>query len=205
MNRLPTLFLGFFLTFLSAWLGLIALPYLQFGNLKPEVTEDNTYSPPSPAGSAIAGEAIYAANGCVLCHSQQVRNKIDTADGQFGWGRQTVARDYIAQRRVFLGTMRTGPDLANTGASKNDPAWHHLHLYNPQHVSNGSLMPSFRFLYTTQKILGQRSAIALDASRLPEADRPPAGYEIVPTHDAQDLVSYLISLNRSYSLKEVKE
>ncbi|HSI87265.1 MAG: cbb3-type cytochrome c oxidase subunit II [Candidatus Methylacidiphilales bacterium] len=205
MNRLPTLFLGFFLTFLSAWLGLILIPTFQIGALKPEVTEDGGYSPPSPAGSAIAGESVYAANGCVLCHTQQVRNKIDTADGQYGWGRQTVARDYIAQRRVFLGTMRTGPDLASTGASKSDPAWHHLHLYNPQHFATGSLMPSFRYLYKTQKILGQRAANALDVARLPEADRPPAGYEIVPTRDAQDLVAYLISLNRSYSLKEVKE
>ncbi|PTY06733.1 cytochrome-c oxidase [Verrucomicrobia bacterium LW23] len=205
MNRLPTLFLGFILTFLSAWVGLIAVPYFQFGNLKPEVTEDNTYSPPNPAGSAIAGELVYGANGCVYCHTQQVRNKIDTSDGQYGWGRQTVARDYISQRRIFLGTMRTGPDLANTGASKSEAMWQHLHLYNPQHFVGASIMPSFRYLYVTQKIKGQRSAFALDESRLPPGDRPPAGYEIVPTQDARDLVAYLLSLNRSYSLKEVKE
>jgi cytochrome c oxidase cbb3-type subunit 2 len=59
-------------------------------------------------------------------------------------------------------------------------------------------MPAYRFLFVTQKISGQPSQ---DALVLPDADAPPAGYEIIPTAQAKSLVAYLLSLKKGYHLK----
>lgn len=80
-------------------------------------------------------------------------------------------------------------------------AWHHLHLYAPRSLNLDSNMPPYRFLYKTQRISGQRSVDALD---LKGEDAPPAGFEVVPTYDAKCLVAYLMSLDQSHSLTEVK-
>ena len=53
----------------------------------------------------------------------------------------------------------------------------------------------------TEIIVVDRNA---DALKLAGRDAPPAGWEIVPTYDAQCLVAYLMSLDQSHPLKEVK-
>jgi hypothetical protein len=62
-------------------------------------------------------------------------------------------------------------------------------------------MPAYRFLYEKRRITGERSA---DALQLTGSDAPPAGWEIIPTYDANCLVAYLMSLDQSHPLKEVK-
>jgi cytochrome c oxidase cbb3-type subunit 2 len=62
-------------------------------------------------------------------------------------------------------------------------------------------MPAYRFLYEKRIITGERSA---DALQLTGPDAPPEGWEIVPTYDARCLVAYLMSLDQSHPLKEVK-
>lgn len=210
MNRLPLLFLGFFFTFSTAWLGLVLAPWAQFGNLQPIPNPDpaNTDAsldvvPPPVPGLAAAGEKVYAANGCVYCHSQQVRRPNVGSDIERGWGgRPSVPRDYIRRRIVYLGTMRTGPDLSNAGVRLSDAAWHHKHLYAPRSIVRWSTMPAYAFLYETRKIEGQRSPDALDLD--PEL-MPAPGYEIVPTEDARALVAYLLSLKQNYALPEAPE
>lgn len=202
MNKFVWLFTGAFITFLSAWLGLVVAPYAQLGQLEQHKTEFGDLLPPQPSGLALEGERVYAANGCVYCHTQQVRPIYQGSDQDRGWGgRRTVARDYMTRRTAFLGTMRTGPDLTNVGLRLNDAAWHHNHLYAPQSVNQYSIMPSYAYLYETRKIKGERSADALD---LPEDLAPPEGYEVVPTAEAAALVAYLISLNTDYELPEAK-
>lgn len=205
MNKLPLIFLGVFLTFASSWVGLVIYPYLNLGNLKPLPNEENGgYLPPSQDGLAIGGQRVYAANGCIYCHSQQVRWAPLSTDIEKGLGpRQTVARDYIRAQPAFLGTMRTGPDLSNIGVRQPDVNWHHQHLYEPKTVTSWSIMPSFRFLYRMQKIEGQPSQDAVKGLRGPHA--PPAGYEVVPSDDAKALVTYLLSLKRNYPLPESPE
>jgi cytochrome c oxidase cbb3-type subunit 2 len=80
-------------------------------------------------------------------------------------------------------------------------AWHHRHLYDPRSVNGYSIMPSFRFLYEKRKVVGERSA---DALQFNGVGGPGEGYEIVPTYDAHALVAYLMSLDQSHELKEVK-
>jgi cytochrome c oxidase cbb3-type subunit 2 len=62
-------------------------------------------------------------------------------------------------------------------------------------------MPAYRFLYEKRSIASEPS---VDALKLTGRDAPPAGWEIVPTYDAQCLVAYLMSLDQSHPLKEVK-
>jgi len=205
MNKLPLIFLGVFLTFASSWLGLVAYPYLTLGRMQPLPDEDTGgYFPPSESGLAIAGQRAYATNGCVYCHSQQVRLAPLSTDIAKGLGpRQTVARDYLRAQPAFLGTMRTGPDLSNIGVRQPDANWHHKHLYEPQTVTEWSIMPSFRYLYKMQKIEGQPSAVALKGLSGPHAPAP--GYEVVPSDEAKALVAYLLSLKRNYPLPESPE
>lgn len=80
-------------------------------------------------------------------------------------------------------------------------AWHHVHLYSPRSINPDSNMPAYRFLYEKRRIAGERSAEALELS---SGDAPPEGWEVVPTYDAKCVVAYLMGLNQSHPLKEVR-
>ncbi len=202
MKHGPLIFLGVFLTFASSWLVLVFVPYIQLGSLKPVEDVPGAEYPQPYGGLASVGQKVYANNGCIYCHSQQVRPEGFGADFERGWGpRRTVARDYLFDDPVMLGTMRTGPDLANIGARQPSREWHHLHLYNPQITSPGSIMPPFAFLYKTRKVVGERSD---DALKLPEEFAPAEDYEVVPSDEARGLVEYLIRQNRTQELQEAE-
>jgi cytochrome c oxidase cbb3-type subunit 2 len=80
-------------------------------------------------------------------------------------------------------------------------AWHHVHLYSPRSINLDSNMPAYRFLYKKRRISDARSA---DALQLTGSDAPPEGWEVVPSFDAKCLVAYLMALNQSHPLKEVR-
>jgi cytochrome c oxidase cbb3-type subunit 2 len=80
-------------------------------------------------------------------------------------------------------------------------AWHHQHLYAPRSLNLDSDMPAYKFLYEKRRVGGEQSA---DAIRLRGEGAPGEGWEIVPTYDAKCLVAYLMSLNQSHPLNEVK-
>jgi cbb3-type cytochrome oxidase cytochrome c subunit len=315
MKGLAPLFIGIFGTFAFSWVGLTVIPNWQIGSLNPQSDEEGTDIYPRPqSGMFQRGAHVYAANGCVYCHSQQVRADYIADDIERKWGdRRSAPRDYIFQRPVFLGKMRMGQDLANIGARAPAPeespspggaaspsaapgtqgaaasqaappavspssgsspatasaaspgtspagaaspnvspppgqrtgvaspspgqianttpggsspaapsaqtpgalypiqtaglppmysaAWHHVHLFAPRSINPDSNMPSYRFLYRTRRITGERSAEALQLSG---GDAPPEGWEVVPTFDAKCVVAYLMGLNQSHPLKEVR-
>jgi cbb3-type cytochrome oxidase cytochrome c subunit len=118
MKGLAPLFLGIFGTFAFSWVGLTVLPNWQIGHLNPQSDEEGTDIYPQPqSGMFERGARVYAANGCIYCHSQQVRADYAAADIERGWGnRRSAPRDYIFERPVFLGKMRMGQDIANIGA-----------------------------------------------------------------------------------------
>ncbi len=117
MKGLRPLFLGIFGIFAFSWLGLTVIPNLQIGSLNPQTDEDGGDIYPQPlSGMVHRGAEVYAENGCVYCHSQQVRPEYGGADLARKWGtRRSAPRDYIFEPIVFLGKMRMGPDLANVG------------------------------------------------------------------------------------------
>lgn len=220
MKNLPLLFCGIFFALAFSFVGLVLTSHIQLGSLTQTtetlvpsdddptvmvVAEGDPLYPSKSVGLAQQGKQVYISLGCMYCHSQQIRRADFGADVDRGWGpRQTVARDYIMQDRVLLGTMRTGPDLAHLGGRYAGDAgrdWNHLHLYNPQIVSKGSTMPPFAFLYETRKVDREVSA---DALMFPPESKygPKKGYEVVPTRRAVALVEYLLSLKINYSLPE---
>jgi len=214
MNNLPLLFLGIFFTLAFSWTGLVLSSHLQIGGLAPTtsvldeegrpVAGEDRY-PLALSGLAQQGKRVYIREGCMYCHSQQVRPKGFGADWERGWGnRQSVPRDYIRSERVLLGTMRTGPDLTNTGDRAMNEGWHHSHLYDPLITSPGSLMPAYPWLYEIRPI--GEDGPAPDAVSVPEDSRlaPPAGYEVIPTAEARALVAYLLSLKLDYELPEIQ-
>lgn len=117
MKGLQPLFLGIFGIFAFSWLGMTVVPNLQIGSLDPQSDEEGTdIYPMPPSGMALRGAEVYAANGCVYCHTQQVRPEYGGSDLERKWGeRRSAPRDYIFEPIVLLGKMRTGPDLANVG------------------------------------------------------------------------------------------
>jgi cbb3-type cytochrome oxidase cytochrome c subunit len=117
MKGLAPLFLGIFGTFAFSWAGLTLIPNYQIGHLDPQSDEEGTDIYPLPkSGMADRGRKIYAANGCVYCHSQQVRADYAASDIERKWGtRRSAPRDYIFERPALLGKMRLGPDLSNIG------------------------------------------------------------------------------------------
>lgn len=118
MKGLAPLFIGIFGTFAFSWVGLTLIPTWQIGHLNPQSDEEGTDIYPLPqSGMFQRGAHVYAANGCVYCHSQQVRADYIADDIERKWGnRRSAPRDYIFERPVFLGKMRMGQDLANMGA-----------------------------------------------------------------------------------------
>jgi len=206
----PPIFSGILAVFAISFAVLAVAPALQLSGLQPMVDEDTgDIYPIDVSGVQAQGRAVYVSEGCVSCHTQQVRDAADGADIARGWGlRRSVARDFIYEKPPLLGSMRLGPDLANIGTrkpgegeapDKYSAAWHYMHLYDPQAVSPGSIMPSYKFLFEKRKIVGQMDA---DALKLEGADAPPPGYQIVPSNSARQLVALLTSLDHSHPLAE---
>lgn len=200
MNRFLFLYVGVLVTVLLSFGGLVTIPQRQLGGLEPVTDEDGTSYPVAPAGMVAEGRRVYIGLGCLYCHSQQVRPPGFGADLDRGWGtRRTVARDHIFDWPPLLGTMRTGPDLANIGVRQPGENWHQLHLYDPRITSPGSNMPPFGFLFERAPV---EVEAPYDALQFPPGLGEP-GTVVVPTGEAKALVAYLKSLDSSHPLPEV--
>ena len=117
-----------------------------------------------------------------------------------GWGlRRSVAEDFLYDDPVQLGSVRIGPDLAGVGSRLPDANWQLVHLYAPRSEVKDSAMPPFRYLFQIKKIGSEPS---LDALVFPKGIEPPAGYEVVPTPEAQQLAAYLLSLHADVPLHD---
>ncbi len=200
MNRSPIVFLGILASLALSFWGLIFIPQTQIGQQQATNTLDTGELYPAPrAGLAKNGADVYRAQGCVECHTQQMRDRSFGSDFDRGWGiRFTVAQDYLGDYPVMLGSQRIGPDLANVGLRRPDADWHFRHLYDPQSVAPGSMMPPYRYLFQKRRI-GWRYQ---PAERALKMENIPAGYEIVPSEQAEALVAYLMSLKAQVELQE---
>ncbi len=197
------LFLVASVTLGSSWYAFLVAPFQQVGHEQPSVAEaTGEIYPTAPPGQVKRGEEVYRSNGCVYCHTQQVRG---TGGDIPRWGqRRTVARDYLYQSPVQLGSQRKGPDLSNVGARRTSEAWHLRHLYAPEWMVEGSTMPPYRYLFEIRKVVGDGSpdALNLTALGLKEQVSPNGRYELVPTEDAKALVDYLLHLKAEVPLFE---
>jgi len=150
------------------------------------------------SAEAVKGKALFIANGCVACHTQQVRN----VDMDKMWGsRPSLAADYADNHRTdmwrntatLMGTERTGPDLTDIGNRQPSKDWNLVHLYNPRIVVKESIMPAYPWLFTIKK----------EPSKTDVVVNIPAKYmggkegKVVATKDALYLVAYLQSLKQT--------
>jgi cytochrome c oxidase cbb3-type subunit II len=166
----------------------------------PYVLTEQKEIPAKPApytASQAAGRAVYIANGCIYCHSQQPRDPSIAPDQQRGWGRPSVPADYVHDQPHLLGTMRTGPDLFNIAVRQPSKDWHLGHLYQPRAYIAQSIMPSYPFLF--EERTGDPAPGEVVVALPPGAAK--AGVRIVAKPDAIALVDYLLSLDHTYPVR----
>lgn len=108
----------------------------------------------------LVGRDLYIREGCVGCHSQQVR--MLRAEVQ-RYGQYSVAGESVFDHPFLWGSKRTGPDLARVGGRYSDD-WHRIHLRNPRDVVPESNMPNYPWL-------AQRSVEGLDVQERMQALR----------------------------------
>lgn len=147
------------------------------------------------------GLHVYISQGCVTCHTQQVRNiEMDNV-----WGdRPSIPSDYYyskermdvwRQSPSLLGSERTGPDLTSIGNRQSSQDWHLLHLYNPRSVVGESVMPSYPWLF---EMVDSSSVKEGDVVvNLPEAYATRPGTTVIAKEEAMQLVAYLKSLKQT--------
>jgi cytochrome c oxidase cbb3-type subunit 2 len=213
MNALPLLFLGVLVAVATSWSTLVFVPYIQLAHEQPATRKDTGRPyPEGRPGLAQQGADVYRSLGCVACHSQQVRPADLASDIGRGWGgRRSVAKDYLYEEPVQLGSMRWGPDLANYGAlnravlaSGTDRgltnAFVHtlVHLYRPRLVTPKSVMPPYPFLFETRRAVAGSGADALPLA----AGAVEPGMEVVPKAEAVALTHYLLILRADAALFE---
>lgn len=146
---------------------------------------------------AIKGKAIFVANGCVACHTQQVRN----VDMDKVWGeRPSIAADYADNHRTdfwrntatLMGTERTGPDLTNIGLRQPSKDWQLPHLFNPRIVVKESIMPAYPWLFTVKDNVVNGDVVV----NIPEEYLNGKKGKVVATEEALQLLAYLQSLKQ---------
>ncbi len=143
------------------------------------------------------GLDAYVSEGCVACHTQQVRPlEMDAV-----WGRPSAPGDYAyvtpsswwaPYAPAVLGSERTGPDLTNVGARQSSDVWQYMHLYNPRSVVPDSIMPAYPWLFERVTTVPSGKA----AVPVPAGFAPKDGSQIVPNAKGEALVAYLLSLKQ---------
>jgi hypothetical protein len=119
------------------------------------------------------GRRVYQREGCMYCHSQQIRPLTSEIERyKIGTSMPPIAdeREYIWDQPHFLGTRRIGPDLSREGGKYSDD-WHYSHFYYPRQMVPGSIMPAFTWLFDDTDKTNPK-----------------------PKQDARDLVAYVQTL-----------
>ena len=91
----------------------------------------------------LIGRDIYIREGCVSCHSQQIRMLSSEVQR---YGPYSLAGESRYDHPFLWGSKRTGPDLHRVGGKYPD-SWHFLHMRTPSATSPGSIMPGYPWLY----------------------------------------------------------
>ncbi len=106
------------------------------------------FGAPDSTGYAKAlklGRDVYIAEACWHCHSQYVR-PVSREKERFGAVSTPTEFQNELQLPQLFGTRRVGPDLSRI-AGKYDNIWHLNHLKDPPAVVEGSVMPSYPWLF----------------------------------------------------------
>jgi cytochrome c oxidase cbb3-type subunit 2 len=180
---------------------LLFLVLTLFVAILPALDNQDSYKP-LPDSVALTSEELdgkntYIENGCVACHTQQVRNvEMDKPYGE----RPGIAADYARNERMsfwkntatLMGTERTGPDLTNIGNRQPSLEWHLLHLYQPRATVVSSIMPAYPWLFEIKEKPNQDDVVI----NLPDSFMNGSKGKVVATKKVLNLVAYLQSLKQ---------
>lgn len=120
------------------------LPTILVKSNIPTITAVKPYTP-----LELQGRDLYIREGCVSCHSQLVRPFRSEVER---YGAYSKSGEFVYDHPFLWGSKRTGPDLAREGVpgkpfnGGRDDVWHFNHMYDPQSISPGSIMPRYQWL-----------------------------------------------------------
>jgi len=139
----------------------------------PTITSVKPYTP-----LELEGRDIYVREGCYICHSQMIRPFRSETER---YGEYSKAGEFVYDHPFQWGSKRTGPDLHRAGGKYPD-AWHYNHMFEPQSMSPGSLMPPYPWLIEDE----------LDISSLEKKIRvmQTLGVPYPPDYDKQALADF---------------
>jgi len=113
------------------------IPSLMVDDYIPQITSVKPYTP-----LELEGRDLYIREGCVSCHSQMIRPfRSEVAR----YGEYSKAGEFVYDHPFLWGSKRTGPDLHRIGDKYSD-SWHFNHMYDPQAISDGSIMPAYKWM-----------------------------------------------------------
>ncbi|OYU84419.1 MAG: cytochrome C oxidase Cbb3 [Flavobacterium sp. BFFFF2] len=122
--------------------GLIQIiPTLMIKENIPTIAAVKPYSP-----LELEGRDLYIREGCVGCHSQMIR---PFRSEVVRYGDYSKAGEYVFDHPFLWGSKRTGPDLHRVGGKYPD-TWHFNHMWDPQSISPGSIMPGYKWLFANK-------------------------------------------------------
>jgi cytochrome c oxidase cbb3-type subunit I/II len=117
------------------------IPSLMVDDYVPKISSVKPYTP-----LELEGRDIYIREGCVNCHSQMIRPFRSEVER---YGEYSKSGEYVYDHPFLWGSKRTGPDLHRVGGKYSD-TWHLNHMYDPQAISSGSIMPRYNWLITSE-------------------------------------------------------
>jgi len=155
LERNPFLF-TVFLFITVAWAGLVTvLPNFAESAQPLEGTKPYTIL-------QLAGRHVYIKDSCNACHSQMIRPFKSETDR---YGHYSVSGEYAYDRPFLWGSKRTGPDLLRVGNYRTTD-WHENHMWEPSSVVPGSIMPSYKHMFTNIADLDTAYAEALTVKKV---------------------------------------
>lgn len=146
----------------------------------------------------LMGRDIYIREGCVGCHSQQVRTLQAEVER---YGPYSTAGEAVYDHPFLWGSKRTGPDLARVGGRYSDD-WQRIHLRNPRDVVPESVMPAYPWLAQTplsgDDIASRMRALRTLGVPYTDAQIAAAPAELRGKNEEDALVAYLqgLGINR---------
>ena len=91
----------------------------------------------------LEGRDIYITEGCYTCHSQMIR---PFREEVVRYGEYSKSGEFVYDRPFQFGSKRSGPDLHRVGG-KYPHFWHYQHMRDPRATTQGSIMPTYEWLY----------------------------------------------------------
>ena len=110
--------------------------------VKDNVKQFDAVKPYTPL--ELEGRDVYMREGCNNCHSQMIRPFRSEVER---YGEYSKAGEYVYDHPFLWGSRRTGPDLWREGDEDRlgykDAVWHFRHFFDPESVSQGTIMPRY--------------------------------------------------------------